>query len=336
MTSTYDIAERAKVNQSTVSRVLSGFPNIRAATVDKVMRACRELNYVPNAAARSLRTQKSHTIAIHLPGDPDLVTYTDPFLSMFLLGINNAAAKKGYSVILCSSTIDSSAETVTNLVKTRRADGVILTSPWRNDPRIKAVIREEIPCVTGRFHGKASAMTYCVDIDNKYSGWLSARYLASKKYHRIAVIAEPNNNLVGTDFISGFKQGWKEEGKRISDCIFRRVPTFFNATEKAAINILSTHGKIDAIATTSPLTVFAILKTVESLKPGTTVLGVDSPLLQGLYPGIPRLVSPIRELGKKMANTLIDIIEGKLPKSNPMLRACLIDERNSEFVPEEE
>ncbi len=331
--STYDIAEYAGINQSTVSRVLSGFPHIKPETVKKVKDACRELNYTPNAAASSLRTRKSKTIGIHLPDETIRKIASDPFVPMFLLGANSAAAKRGYSVMISSSPIDSAGETIINTFRSRRVDGFILLSPQKNDHRIDVALREHIPSVLGHTDRKQGELMATVDIDNEYSGYLAGCYLASRGYRRIGVIAEQKERITGIDFIRGFKRGIKQDGLLVKDCIFSQVPNFFEPARKACHRIISTNKNIDAIVTTTPLTVFGALKAVEDLRNKPIMLGVDSLLLSGLHPTLPRLIAPIEELGKAMGNTLIDILEKQSTNHVQMLKAKLIDEKGNIFEP---
>jgi len=82
LATTYDIAKRAGVDQSTVSKVLSGATNFRQSTVERVRKACADCNYVPNSTAVALRTSRSRALAVHLPfGEETLLS--DPFIPEF-------------------------------------------------------------------------------------------------------------------------------------------------------------------------------------------------------------------------------------------------------------
>ena len=97
MATTYDIAERAGVDQSTVSRALSKSPLVSRSTASKVRHACRELNYVPNTLARALRSNRTHAIAIHIPLVAETV-FADPFIPEFLAGVGREGS--------CSTRLD--------------------------------------------------------------------------------------------------------------------------------------------------------------------------------------------------------------------------------------
>ena len=147
MTTTYDIAKRARLNQCTVSRALSRSDKVRPETLAKVLKACRELDYVPNFAARSLRTKRSLALAVYIPYGTETVL-ADPFVPIFLSGVNEEAARHGYSTLLVYPGPGAAAPDLVGLVKSCRADGVVLTSPFRRDARLRAIGAARIPCVT--------------------------------------------------------------------------------------------------------------------------------------------------------------------------------------------
>ena len=114
MITTYDIAKLTGMNQSTVSRVLSGFPKVSPTTAKKVLDACKKLHYVPNASAKALKTRRTFTLAIHMPYGTETVL-ADPFVPLFLSAVSREAADHGYSVILSYSDGTHSQSDLENL-----------------------------------------------------------------------------------------------------------------------------------------------------------------------------------------------------------------------------
>jgi LacI family repressor for deo operon, udp, cdd, tsx, nupC, and nupG len=95
MSSILEVAQRAGVSTATVSRVTSGAWNVVAPeTRRKVLRAVDQLGYVPNCAAKNLRTLRSRRLLVTLP---DL---SNPVFSAILQGIEDAAQRAGYGVLL--------------------------------------------------------------------------------------------------------------------------------------------------------------------------------------------------------------------------------------------
>ncbi len=89
-----DIARVAGVSTATVSMVLNGKDCITKKTKEKVMAAAREVDYIPSIAAKSLKTNRSYTIALFV-GD-----IANPFFPEIIKGVEGAAKDRNYSVII--------------------------------------------------------------------------------------------------------------------------------------------------------------------------------------------------------------------------------------------
>src|SRR3954466_16146322 len=99
-----DLAERAAVSVATVSRALSGDPQISAATQARVRQIAADLQYVPNVAARNLVLQSTATLGLMTPD------VTDPIHGQVVTGFQQQAAAHGYSVILSNGFWDEATE----------------------------------------------------------------------------------------------------------------------------------------------------------------------------------------------------------------------------------
>lgn len=95
-----DVARRAKVSRTTVSRVLNGKDDVNEETRRRVLEAIKELNYRPSALARSLVKQKTDTIGVILSD------ITDPFFSRIIQGAEDVAYKFGYGIVYASMRWD--------------------------------------------------------------------------------------------------------------------------------------------------------------------------------------------------------------------------------------
>ncbi len=335
MVTTYDIAKRTGLNQSTVSRVLSGFPHVNPKTAKKVYAACRKLNYVPNALARGLRTRRTRTIAIHMPYGAQTVL-ADPFVPVFLSGASREAGRLGFSVLISHWDPEMDLST---LVRSRRADGVIITSPSRNDPAIETLIKENIPFVTGHYENRIPGHSVYVDIDNRHSGYQAGKFMISRGHKKIALVTEGAESIVGQDFHAGLWDALKEAGLKAEARFLKRVPITFEAGFEAGRGLLAEKIPPTAIIANTALTVFGVLEAVRKSGKDVCVLGIASPLLKSLHPELPMIQAPIEELGRQMAAGLIELIQtGKgLPKSKSeprMLYTQIIDEQGNIFMEE--
>lgn len=132
----HDVARRAEVSPSTVSRALSASHLVATSTRDRVLAAAKELGYQPNPAARSLITGRTGNLGIVVP---DL---NNPFYTGVLRGVQARARQSGYAVFLADGEEDPNAEE--SLVRTmaRQVDGVVVCAPFCSDAQLRSMAGE--------------------------------------------------------------------------------------------------------------------------------------------------------------------------------------------------
>src|SRR5689334_8997451 len=95
-----EVAKRARVSVGTVSNILSGTPAVSPELRERVERAIADLNYHPNHIARSLKSRRSHTLAIVVSD------ITNPFFPLVVRGAEDAARKLGYLLTIFNTDDD--------------------------------------------------------------------------------------------------------------------------------------------------------------------------------------------------------------------------------------
>src|ERR1700754_1936500 len=85
----HELARRSGVSVGTVSRALNGYTDVRAETRERVLRIAEELDYTPNAAARTLVTQRSNVVGVFLETGPDHPDIQHPFFHEVLVGVKS-------------------------------------------------------------------------------------------------------------------------------------------------------------------------------------------------------------------------------------------------------
>lgn len=338
-----DIARLAGVHQSTVSRVLSGFPRIRQETIQKVQAACDELGYVPNAMARSLRTRRPMAIAVHIPLDTATTT-ADPFVPVFLAAVGQEAARHGYGLMLPVPAGDDAGQDqpaqplpgdLEGLVRGGRVDGVVITTPRHDDPRVRLLNQHQIPAVFGRFDAKLGPLSSCVDIDNVDKGVQIASFLLKRGHRRIGVVGEPAGWLPGEDLWKGFTRRMSQARVPIHPAWRKCAAVTFEGAFQAATQLLDSYPKLTALVAGTALTLFGVLQAVNRSGRRVQVLGPDSPLLSKLYPDLARMELPIDALGRAMAHGLIRTIESGKTQPTHFLQVRILDEQGQPFDSQE-
>jgi LacI family transcriptional regulator len=132
-----EVAERAGVAMSSVSRVLSGHPDVSAPMHDRVMAVVAELGYQPDMLAQGLRRRETRSVGF-VVGD-----IANPLLAEIVKGAERTLRDAGYSMLLTNSENDPERDgSHIRLFEQRRVDGLMLSLASEDDPRTIAVLRD--------------------------------------------------------------------------------------------------------------------------------------------------------------------------------------------------
>jgi LacI family transcriptional regulator len=152
-----DVAARAKVSISTVSRVLNERDRVHSRTRERVMAAVRELGYQPSAFARGLATQRTHTLGFVIPN------ISDPFYLEIVRGVEEAAAAEQYNLIVVSQPQFSSEHRYLQLFTQRRVDGMVLVAIDVRRHEVEHILRRGVPVALVQQDIGAQVPTFVVD-----------------------------------------------------------------------------------------------------------------------------------------------------------------------------
>jgi LacI family transcriptional regulator len=138
-----EVAERAGVAMSSVSRVLAGHPDVSPAMTEKVMRAVEELDYQPDMLAQSLRRRETRSVGF-VVGD-----VSNPLIAEIATGVESTLHTNGYSMLLTNSLGDPLLEAAhIALLSNRRVDGLVISVLDETHPEVLSRLRElDIPVV---------------------------------------------------------------------------------------------------------------------------------------------------------------------------------------------
>lgn len=215
-----DVAKAAGVSASTVSRVLSNSPRISDATKERVRKAVKELNYYPNAIARSLANKVTRTIGLILNTEAQTLI-RNPFFIQAMTGISRYAQENSYNVMFAyNKEEDEDLNIAIRYVSSRSVAGIILFTSRTNDKCIDYLRKENFPfSVIGRPDETKGVLW--VDNDNFQATYQVTNTLISKGHSRIAFIGGPKDHNVSRDRLEGYKRALSVHGYTIdNDIIF--------------------------------------------------------------------------------------------------------------------
>ena len=192
-----DVAKRAGISVSTVSRVLNASGYVSEDARARVERAMRELEYVPSTIARSMRDKRTRTIAIFIP------EYSNMFYSEMLSAMMPKAAELDYMIITCSTNQDAKYETVyIEQLLSRSIDGIIFFTYGgiRGNLAYITKLSDRIPIVfmdsvfehepvsvvsTDGWSGTKKAVSHLIDLGHRRIGYLKISndyFVAERRY----------------------------------------------------------------------------------------------------------------------------------------------------------
>ncbi|MFF5986801.1 LacI family DNA-binding transcriptional regulator [Prauserella flavalba] len=201
-----DVAARAGVSKSTVSKYLTSTPYVSADARERIERAVAELGYRPNGSARALVGGRSRFVGVLVP------SIANPYQADLLAGIERAAAPHQLGTLLAIADNDEprERELLQGLLKSG-ADGVIVTSAHAQDAEVQALRRAGIPVVLAGRHIAAPEIDSVV-IDNRQGARLAVDHLVELGHRQIAHIPGPLTVLDFAQRAEGYRDALREHG----------------------------------------------------------------------------------------------------------------------------
>lgn len=206
------IAKKCNCSTATVSKALNGAPDVSAETAERIRRTAAEMGYMPNAAARALKTSRSHSFGVLFEDATDS-GLTHEFFSRILNSFKRRAEELGYDICFISDRLGGREISYTEHAHYRRCDGVLIASGDFTDPGLVALANSEIPVV---------AIDYIFDncgsvqSDNLQGMTDLVTYLYEMGHRKIAFI-HGEDTAVSRIRVAGFYRTCRELGLEISD-----------------------------------------------------------------------------------------------------------------------
>jgi LacI family transcriptional regulator len=318
-----DIAKKAGVSRSTVSRVLNGRSNVRDETRQSILSVIQETGYRPHAAARTLASQRSETIGLVLPLDVS-VFFTDPYFPNLIKGIAQGCNNHNYTLALfLAGTPEDQTKLFSRVSQKGQVDGVIIQSGHRGDQSIIYELSQtNLPVMVAGRPLQPEGINY-IDVDNVAAAQMAVEHLIKLGHKRIATITGPLEGTVGSDRLQGYRNALNNAGIEIhQDLII--AGDFTEAGGHAAFKKLLP-AKPDALfAASDSMAVGAIHAAREaglSIPEDLAVVGFDDlPISNGFDINLTTVRQPVEDFGVAAVVEVIDMIKHGVKRG---MRICM-------------
>jgi DNA-binding LacI/PurR family transcriptional regulator len=306
-----DVAALAGVSVSTVSYVINDSPLINTDTRRKVEVAIHALGYRPNSTARNLKANETRLIgyAWHRVHD---VVQRNPVLDRFLYEVAQAAEGYGYHVLTFAQSNVHEERSYTDLIRTSRVDGFVLSDTTLDDPRIRRLQALNVPFAC---FGRANAEWDFpfADDDGQRGIGLVVEHLRAHGHRRIAMLAWAKGSMVGDIRARGYQEALRDAGIEANDCWLVRTANTVQDAAEAAERVLSLSPRPTAIICGSDIIAIGARAYLEraGLRIGKDIALTsydDTPVAQAL--GLTSVHQHVDVIAQTVTNLLIGQIAG--------------------------
>lgn len=308
------VAEHAGVSRQTVSNAVNAPHRLRPVTLTRVLASIELLGYLPNQAARSLRTQSSRLIAFRV--SPMAVTNTGGVLDRFLHAVCDSARDRGYSVLaFAAANDDEELAAYENLRRRNAVDAIALTATRNGDPRVNWLLGHGAQFAAfGRPWDDTPARHSWVDVDGAAGVQQAVTHLVSQGHRRIGFLGWPEGSGAGDDRFSGWLAGTTRH-RLPKRGLVQRVEEGMADGERGAGALLDAASPPTAIVCASDTVAVGALRAVteRGYKPGRDVGVVgfdDSPIAMTAQPGLTSVRQPLETVAAHLVDAIVEHLDG--------------------------
>jgi len=323
-----ELAKLAGVSAGTVSNVISGSTRVSEDARRRVLDAIRVLNYQPNLIARSLKTNRTHTLGIVVP---DL---TIPFYPKIVRGAEFAARERGYFLIVLDSQRSHDLEIEMMALLRQRVDGILLVTAgdynWSAESAAAIASGPPVVCVDRLPEGLNADS---VSVDDCGAAELGVKHLLSLGHREIALITGPLRLRNEQERVRGYRRALKDAGLPVQPSLIWSAS--FELEDIHAVcqrGLFRQKPKPSALFATNGVTGLCALKSLYSLGFTTpesiAFITFDELIAEDFFqPRITSVVQPTYEIGHRAVEVLFERIaqsENTPSISNVRLPATLV------------
>lgn len=307
-TTIHDVARKAGVSISTVSRVMNTPQMVGKSKRLRVLEAIEALKYQPNAFARGLIYKKSFTLGLLIP-DIESMYYAG-----MIRGMQDACIKLGYSLMICNT--DRNKERLLAYIDTfheKQVDGIVFASDAMLPEYHRKLTDYKIPTVLVSTHSEEYSLP-CIEIDDEAAAYDAVKFLIGLGHRDIGMIGfHHDNSISGPPRYAGFIRaitefGLPENTSKVSYANYR-----FNHAYAATHDLLISYPGLTALFCVSDefaMGAISYLKDRNILVPGQiSIIGFDNVRMAGMFiPKLTTVAQPIYQLGYRAAEKLHELI----------------------------
>ncbi len=305
----HDVARKAGVSISTVSRVINENPSVKQNTRDRVHKALEELHYRRKRISTRKKAVAAKIIGLIIP---DIL---NPFFTVLIKGIENAAKIQGYSIILCDSENDADIEArhIENLLKNGIEGLVFIPAPGRNS-LIYALMADDFPLVFLDRKIDNDRINYVVSA-NEEGAYHAVKYLLSLGHIDIMYIAGDRQLSTEIERFNGYRRAIEEAGIPLNSELLVNGEYSWKKAYEEVHSLIDAGARFTSIFASSDIMAFGAKQAIEDMgkkiPEDISIIGFDDiPFSSAI--SLTTVSQPAYEMGKNAMLLLIDLMKGRI------------------------
>jgi len=329
----HDIAKALNIDSSTVSRALNDSSRVTKITKDKILTKAKELGYQRNLLASNLRKSKTNTIGVIVP------RISRHFFSSAIAGIEEAAYKLGYTVIICQSLEELEKEkNIVESLLANRVDGLLMSISMETKDynHLEGLKNRNIPFVFFDRHCNIPGNSNVL-IDDFQAGFDATEHLILMGCTNIAHFSGPLDLEIYKNRRKGYLNALKKHNIQPRQELIISSKLMENDGAENTKKLLSLPYKIDGIFSANDVAAIGSIKYLKSenvkIPEDIAIVGFSNePISSVIEPSLTTINQSGFEIGKTAANLLIKQINNKMLEFNNetiILNSNLIKRKSS-------
>ena len=323
-----DVAKAAGVSYSTVSRALTGSPEISEETRSRILQICKEMNYTVNTVARSMVKKSTKLLGLIIP------SVNNPFMSELAYHVDRQARARGYNIILCNSSRDPEQEReLFELMIGRQVDGFLLSPAGMESYEKLYPYLSRIPTVFIGENLREMPESY-VSVDNFRGAQMGVEYLYKLGHREILYFGRRRGSMTHQLRAEGYAAACEHYGLTPHYCNNSFSSSSIKYGYQLAKQLFSQELRYTAIFAATDTNALGIMQAAEEVNlriPGDlSLLGFDN-IRDGSLPriGLSTIEQPKKMLASVAVETLLDKIQNDRDGYSHRILSPALVERSS-------
>lgn len=329
-----DIAARCQVSVMTVSKALRDQPDVSEKTRARIKGVAKEMGYVPDTSAQTLRTGATKIFGLVIPST------TNPVFARMVFALEERAQELGYDLLLCHSQNKPEREEICiRRLLARRVDGIFITPVYRmeSDARVyRDLLASKTPTVLLGSPAAFCSQFISVSTDELPASYALTKHLLDLGHRRIAYFTGPLPAIWAQERYEGFRRAHRELGLDVDDALVFHAGSTIEDGNKAALQFANEKCNATAIQACNDMVAIGAADTL--LRQGIRIpqdlslVGFGN-ILAAEYFRVPLTTSrqPKHRLGTAAIEMMVLLLRGERPESRRLPSELLV--RDSSTAP---